>query len=104
MSDDDTVREEVLRRIDEATRLTGHSFYGLRKAILEDGAIATARRLIDPEGDEKFQFGMRELKKAGLLRLSVEQVVIDLGEAGRIFTRADVKAAKVRLEMAELVL
>lgn len=104
MSDDETVREEVIRRIDEATRLTGHSFYGLRTAISEDGAIATARRLIDPEGDERFQFGMRELKKAGLLHLSVERVVIDFGETGRIFKRADVNAAKERLAMAELVL
>lgn len=104
MLDDDLVREEILRRIDEATRITGHSFYGLRQAISEDGAIATTRRLIDPKGDAKFQFGMRELKAAGLLHLTVEQVVIDFGEAGLIFTSAEIMAAKERLAMAELVL
>jgi hypothetical protein len=104
MTDEDKFREDVLRRIDEAIRLTGHSFYGLRTAIREDGAIATARRLIDPQGDSKFQFGMRELKKAGLLHLSVEQVVIDFGERGEIFTFEEVRAAKERLAMAELVL
>jgi hypothetical protein len=104
MTDEDKAREEILRRTAEAMRLTGHSFYGLRTAVREDGAIATARRLIDPEGDTKFQFGIRELKKAGLLHLSVEQVVIDYGERGEIFTVAEVRAAKERLAMAELVL
>lgn len=104
MTDEDKFREAILRRIDEATRLTRHSFYGLRTAIREDGAIATARRLIDPQGDTKFQFGMRELKKAGLFRLSVEQAVITFGERGEIFIAKEVRAAKERLEMAELVL
>jgi hypothetical protein len=104
MTDEVKFRAEVLRRIDQATRLTGHSFYGLRKAIREDGAIATARRLIDPRGDTKFQFGMRELKKASLLRLSVEQAIIDFGERGEIFSADEVEAAKERLAIAELVL
>jgi hypothetical protein len=104
MTDEDKFREGVLRDMDEATRLTGHSFYGLRTAIQKDGAIATARRLINPQGDAKFQFGMRELKNAGLLRLSVEQAVMRFGERGEIFTAAEVSAAKERLAIAELVL
>lgn len=104
MTDEDKVREEILGRTAEAMRLTGHSFYGLRTAVREDGAIATTRRLIDPEGDAKFQFGIRELKKAGLLHLSVEKVVIDFGVKGEIFTAEEVKAANERLAMAELVL
>src|SRR4051794_39056775 len=104
MSDELQFCKYVLNRIDEASSLTGLSFYGLRTAINDDGAIATARRLIDPEGDTRFQFGMRELKKAGLLRLSVEQAIIDFGERGEIFDQAEVAAAKERLAMAELVL
>ena len=50
------------------------------------------------------KFGMRELKKAGLLHLSVERVVIDFGVKGEIFTAEEVKAANERLVMAELVL
>ena len=104
MTDEDKFCKYVLSRIDEASVLTGHSFYGLRTAIHEDGAIATARRLIDPQGDTRFQFGMRELKKAGLLRLSVEQAMITFGERGEIFTAEEVRAAKERLAMAELVI
>jgi hypothetical protein len=104
MTDEEKIREEILRRTAEATKITGHSFYGLRTAIQDDGAIATARRLIDPEGDMKFQYGMRELKNAGLLHLSVEQVIIDFGERGEVFTADEVRFAKERLAMAELVL
>lgn len=104
MSDEDKLREEILRRTTEAQLLTGHSFYGLRKAIRDDGAIATARRLIDPKGDTRFQLGMRELKKAGMLRLSVEQIIIDFFQRGEIFSVDEVEAAKERLAMAELVL
>lgn len=104
MSDEDKVREEILRRTAEAELLTGYSFYGLRKAIRDDGAIMTARRLIDPKGDTKFQMGMRELKRAGLLQLSVEQIIVYFGERGEIFSVDEVEAAKERLAMAELVL
>src|SRR5258705_13853295 len=91
MTDEEKFRKHVLHRIDEAARRTGHSFYGLQTAIREDGAIATARRLIEPRGDTKFQFGMRELKKASLLRLSVEQAIIDFGERSEVFSVDEVE-------------
>ena len=104
MTEEEQFCEYVLHKIDEATRLTGHSFYGLRTAIHEDGAIATARRLIDSRGDTRFQFGIRELTRARLLHLSVEQAIIDFGRRGEIFSVGEVDAAKERLAMAELVL
>jgi hypothetical protein len=104
MTDEAEFRKYVLIKIGEAQKLTGHTFYGLRTAIREDGAIATARRLIDSQGDTKFQFGMRELKKEGLLRLSVEQAIIDFDERGEVFNADEVRAAKERLAIAELVL
>jgi hypothetical protein len=94
----------VLERIVKAIDETGHSFFGLLTSIKEDGAVATARRLIGPNNNETFQDGMLQLKEAGLLHLSVEQSVIEFGERGEIFTAEEVNAAKERLELVELLL
>lgn len=104
MSQEEKFRADIIGRIDAAAQLIGHSFYGLRTAIKDDGAIETARRLIGPQGEARFQYGMRELKKAGLLRLSVEQALIEFGERDEIFTADEVDAARERLEIAEIIL
>jgi hypothetical protein len=96
--------EELLRRIVEAIDKTGHTFFGLLTSINEDGAVPTARRLIGPQNSEPFQDGMRQLKDAGLLHLSVEQAVIDFGERSKIFTLEEVAAAKDRLQLVVILL
>ena len=104
MTDEDEFRDELLRRIVEAIDKTGHTFFGLLTSIKDDGAVATARRLISPQNNETFQDGMRQLKDANLLHFTVEQAVIDFGEQGKIFTPGEVAAAKERLQLVLIVL
>jgi hypothetical protein len=94
----------VLERIGQAKKLTGYSFFGLLKAIETDGAVATARRLIGPQNNETFQDGMKELNARDLLKLSVEQAVIDFAEKGYIFDDDDASAATERLRLVRLLL
>lgn len=96
----------LLERTATAAGLTGHSFSGLIKLIKKAGAVAAARRLIAPTLSNigRFPVGMRVLARAGLLHLSVEQAVIEFGEAGKIFSPEEVREAKQRLEMARMVL
>jgi hypothetical protein len=104
MTEEDEFRDELLRRIVEAIDKTGHTFFGLLTAIKEEGAVETARRLIGPNNNETFQDGMRQLKDADLLHLTVEQAVIDFGEQGKIFTSEEIAAAKERLQLVLIVL
>jgi hypothetical protein len=104
MTEEDEFRDELLRRIVEAIDRTGHTFFGLLTSIKEDGAVETARRLIGPNNNETFQDGMRQLKDAHLLKLTVEQAVIDFGEQGKIFTPEQVAAAQERLQLVVILL
>ena len=94
----------VRERIAIAIAKTGHRFYGLLKALDEDGAVKTARRSIGPAYRQTFQDGLRELRRAGLLKLSVEQTIIDFHDRGYIFTAAEAKAARERLRLVQLLL
>lgn len=104
MTDEEEFRALVLQRIDEASRLTGYSFAGLRNLIASDAAGA-ARRLIAPTSHNlgRFPKGMRVLFDAGLLHLSIEQAVIDIGEQGKLFTPEEVAYAKDRLALIKAV-
>jgi len=104
MNDESEFQVIVLQRIDEATRLTGYSFAGLRKLIAVDAAAA-AKRLIAPTSRNlgSISKGLRVLFDAGLLRLSIEQAVIDFGEQGRLFTTEEVGYAKNRLALIQTV-
>lgn len=96
--------ESVIRdRIATAKDATGHSFYLLIEAIDRDGAVAVARRFIDPRHFQTFQDGLRELKRAGLLRLSVEQTIIDFHGKGYIFSDDEAEAARGRLNIIKLL-
>lgn len=95
----------VRERIDMAIEKTGYSFFGLLKALDEEkgGAVAVARRFISPEGRQTFQDGLRELKVANLLHLSVEQTIIDFHEKGYLFTAAEAQVARDRLRLVQLL-
>lgn len=100
----DKLFERVVReRIAAAKQATGHSFYRLLEALDKEGAVNAARRFIDPRHSETFQDGLRRLKRAGLLRLSVEQTIIDFNGRGFIFTDAEAQAARDRLEIVKLL-
>ncbi|OSJ13749.1 hypothetical protein BST63_18865 [Bradyrhizobium canariense] len=96
----------LLKRTRTAAQITGHSFSRLIELIKAVGGVAAARRLIAPTASNigRFPVGMRVLARAGLLHLSVEQAVIDFGEAGKIFGPEEVREARQRLEMARMVL
>jgi hypothetical protein len=104
MTDEQKFHEDLLARIVQAIDKTGYSFFGLLTAIKEEGAVATARRLIGPNKNETFQNGMLQLMEANLLHLSVEQAVIDFGKRGQIFSLGEVAAARDRLVLVELLL
>lgn len=99
--------ERVVRdRIDVAIKETGYSFSGLLRALDEEkgGAVAVARRFISPAWRQTFQDGLRELCAANLLRLSVEQTIIDFHERGYVFTASEAELARERLQLVQMVL
>ena len=96
--------ESVVRdRIATAKDATGHSFYLLIEALDRDGAVGVARRFINPKHFQTFQDGLRELKRARLLRLSVEQTIIDFHGRGYIFSDDEADAARSRLKLIQLL-
>ena len=96
--------ERVVRdRIALAKTATGHSFYYLLDGLEKEGAVALARRYIDPRNSQDLQEGLKILKRTGLLRLSVEQTIIDFHEKGYIFSAAEAEAARERLRIVELL-
>ncbi|MGY4366836.1 hypothetical protein ACVW1A_002901 [Bradyrhizobium sp. LB1.3] len=106
MTQEKEFERALLERTRIATQLTGHSFSRLIELIKAVGGVAAARGLIAPTASNigRFPVGMRVLARAGLLHLSVEQAVIDFGEAGKIFSPEEVREARQRLEMARMVL
>ena len=68
----------------------------------KEGAIGLARRYIRP--GQELQDGLKILARAGLLRLSVEQTIIDFHARGYIFSAAEAEAARERLRLVELLI
>lgn len=96
--------ERVLRnRIDMAREATGHSFFYLLEGIENEGAVKLARRYIASKNVDHFQDGLKILKRFGLLRLSVEQTIIDFNSRGYIFSDEEAQAARDRLQIVELL-
>lgn len=93
----------VRRNFQIAKKKTGYSFFGLFSALNEEGALNVARRFISQEFRYDFQDGLKELKRHGLLHLSVEQVIIAFGRRGYIFSEADITAASERLRLARVL-
>lgn len=106
MTEEEDFERVLLERTTMAAQLTGHSFWGLLKLIKEVGGASAARRLVASTANNigRFPVGMRVLARAGLLHLSVEQAVIDFGEAGKIFSAEEVREARQRLDMARMLL
>lgn len=94
----------VRRNFQIAKSKTGYSFFGLFSALNDDGALNVARRFISEEFRYDFQDGLRELKRHGLLHLSVEQAIVAFGRRGFIFSDADIAAASERLRLARVLL
>jgi hypothetical protein len=86
----------VLANLDEAERLTGHNFKGVRDLIDKHGAVDAARMLIDINMVLKEYSGFKILDAHDLERLSIEQAIVDFAESG-LFTPAEVSAARSRL-------
>jgi len=105
MTDEEEFEQLVLRRIREASQLTGYSFAGLLNLVATLGALQTAKRLIAPTPGNlgRFPKGMRKLFNAGLLSHSIEQAVIEFSERGKLFTPLDTKHATDRLEMMRVI-
>jgi hypothetical protein len=102
MSAEEKFCQNVVRRIDEATRLTGHWFPDLRELFKKLGELEAVRLLVSPGTGAGFTYGFRILASAGLLHLSIEQAVIDFAHSG-LFTDEQISKARATLAMARML-
>jgi hypothetical protein len=102
MSADEKFCQEVVRRIDEATSLTGHQFPDLRELFKKLGVLEAVRLLMSPGTGAGFTYGFRILISADFLHLSIEQAVIDFANLG-LFTDEQVSKARATLAMARML-
>lgn len=94
--------ERVVRdRMAMAKAATGHSFHYVIDGLEKEGPVGLARRYIAP--GQELQDGLKVLGRAGLLRLSVEQTIIDFHNRGYIFSADEADAARERLRLVELL-
>jgi hypothetical protein len=90
--------EVILSRLDEAERRTSYQFTGARSLIADVGAVRAAKRLLDPTVG-KLHDGLKVLIQHELVRLSIEQAVIDFADRD-CFTHDEISTAKARLYYA----
>ena len=87
----------VIERLDQAKRLKGYKFLGIRSIIKNRGAVEIAKSFIGPNNTANFNGGMRMLVKVGLSDLTIEQAVIDFKDT-KLFSKKEVASAKKRLD------
>ena len=89
--------KDVLARLDRAeAAIPGYEFTAMRDLIEKQGAVFTAKRVLDINHVTTFQSGLEKLAEHDLLDCSIEQAVID-HETSAEFTSEEVDVAKTRL-------
>ena len=83
----------------EAERATKVPFTKLRRLIGENGGVNTAKILL--EDREKFTVGFKRLHDAGLIKYSLESLVLKYESKG-LFTPGEIENARWRLANADL--
>ena len=99
MSFEAKFKKDVLARLDRAEAvIPGYTFKKLRASIENDGAVATAKRLLDLSSASIIQYGLDALAEADMLDCSIEQAAIDHETAGE-FSIGHIAMAKARLKI-----
>jgi hypothetical protein len=100
MSIEERFKKDVLARLSRAeAAIPGYSFTRMRSLIDKNGAVATAKSLLDLSKLTDIQYGLEALAENDLLDCSIEQAAIDFENSGE-FTAAEVAIAKSRLLIA----
>jgi hypothetical protein len=90
-------KKDVLARLDRAeAAMPGYEFTAMRDLITKQGAVITAKRVLDINHVTTIQSGLEKLAEYDLLDCSIEQAVID-HEANGQFTAEEIDVAKTRL-------
>lgn len=97
MSFGERFKKDVLARLDRAeATIQGYEFTAMRDLIEKQGAVPTAKRVLDINYVNQLQSGLEKLAQHDLLDCSIEQAVID-HEASGEFTAEEIDVAKTRL-------
>lgn len=93
--------DRVIANLDEAERLLGYRFTGLRGLIERYGAVNVAKGLVSIDNAFHMHDGFQSLSNNDLEHLSVEQAIIDFADAP-FFEDVDIAAAKAKLYLASM--
>ncbi|MGY4232959.1 hypothetical protein ACVIIW_001906 [Bradyrhizobium sp. USDA 4449] len=97
---DQAFEKRLIENFDEAESLIGHSFVGIKRMIAIRGGVLAAKYFVSVQDIDFINSGLRVLFAAKLLRLSVEQAVIDQG-VGHIFSKVQITNAVYRLWLVQ---
>lgn len=90
-------KKDALARLDRAeAAIPGYEFTAMRDLIDKQGAVITAKRVLDINHVTQLQSGLEKLAEHDLLDCSIEQAAIDHESSGK-FTAEEVSVAKTRL-------
>lgn len=90
-------RKDVLARLDRSeAAMPGYEFVAMRDLIDKQGAVTTAKRVLDITHVTTLQSGLEKLAEYDLLDCSIEQAAIDHASSG-VFTAEELDVAKARL-------
>lgn len=93
--------DRIIANLDEAERLLGYGFTGLRGLIERYGAVNVAKGLVSIDNAFRMHDGFQSLSNNDLEFLSVEQAMIDFADAP-FFEEVDIAAAKAKLYLASM--
>lgn len=97
MSFGERFKKDVLARLDRAeAAIPGYEFTAMRDLIEKQGAVLTAKRVLDINYVTQLQSGLEKLAEHDLLDCSIEQAAIDHQSSGE-FTAEEMYVAKTRL-------
>ena len=98
MSFEEKFKKDVLARFDRAENAIpgGYEFKIIRSMIEKQGAVPTAKSLLDLNKVTTIQYGLDILAKNDLLDCSIEQAAIDHESSGE-FSAAEISVAKSKL-------
>ena len=97
MSFEEKFEKDILARLDRAeAALPGYEFTAMRDLIEKQGAVLTAKRVLNINFVTTFQSGLEKLAEHNLLDCSIEQAAIDHVSSG-VFTESELGVANARL-------
>ena len=90
-------KKDVLARLDRAeAMIPGYEFTAMRDLIDKQGAVITAKRVLDINYVTTLQSGLEKLAEHDLLECAIEQAAIDHAASGD-FTESELGVARARL-------